>query len=337
MTIALSPGEPEATRSAACSSLNCQMPGLETTKSILKTVAYFDMFDYPLLAEEIRLFLDRSISDTEASQSLAELQRLQRLFYIGGFYSLRNDPVLATRRKAGNARAAQLLNTGHRIGRRLGKFPFVRGVGISGSLSKNYADEAADIDFFIITAANRLWIARTLLHALKKLSFITGKQHWYCMNYFIDEATLEMPEKNIFIAAETVTLQPVSGLKAIGRFRTVNEWAFHFFPNYHQADSPYFAHTPAITWYQRILETLFDHKLGNFLDNYLMRLTAKRWMKKERNNKRNMKGDVLSLRAGKHFARPDPDRFQKKILEQYATRLADLEQPAMQGSTALSK
>jgi hypothetical protein len=62
------------------------------------------------------------------------------------------------------------------------------------------------------------------------------------------------------------------------------------------------------------------------LDNYLMRLTAKRWMKKERSNKRNIKGDVLSLRVGKHFARPNPDHFQKKILEQYATRLADLEQ-----------
>ena len=41
-------------------------------------------------------------------------------------------------------------------------FPFVRAVGISGSLSKQYADENSDIDYFIITAANRLWIAKNL-------------------------------------------------------------------------------------------------------------------------------------------------------------------------------
>jgi predicted nucleotidyltransferase len=34
-------------------------------------------------------------------------------------------------------------------------FPYIRGIAISGSLSKNFADENSDLDFFIITAANR--------------------------------------------------------------------------------------------------------------------------------------------------------------------------------------
>jgi len=295
------------------------------------------MFDYPLLAPEIRSFLERSATQAETEQALRQLVSSGRLFQLAEFYSLRNDPSLATRRRAGNQRAAQLLGTGHRIGRRLSRFPFVRGVGISGSLSKNYADESADIDFFIITSSNRLWIARTLLHGLKKLSFLAGRQHWYCMNYFIDEAALEMPEKNIFIAAEAVTLQPVAGLDALSKFRTANEWAFRFFPNYSQPDSPYFSHKVTGAWFQRLAEKLFAHRAGSMLDNYLMRLTAKRWMKKERTQKKNIKGDVLSLRAGKHFARPNPDHFQKKILDRYTASIASLEPAAAISSTAFSE
>ena len=59
---------------------------------------------------------------------------------------------------------------------------------MSGSLSKHFADEKSDIDFFIITSANRLWIARTCMHLFKKVSYIAGKQHWFCMNYYVDEA-----------------------------------------------------------------------------------------------------------------------------------------------------
>jgi hypothetical protein len=107
------------------------------------------------------------------------------------------------------------------------RFPFVRGIGISGSLSKNYADEDADIDFFIITSRNHLWIARTFLHGLKKLSFLVGKQDWYCMNYFIDEEALVIAEKNIFTATEVVTLKPVCGEKRdynLFTMRIIGRW-----------------------------------------------------------------------------------------------------------------
>src|SRR6266478_4413244 len=98
-----------------------------------------------------------------------------------------------------------------KIGRFLSRFPYVTGVGISGSLSKMDAREKADFDFFIVTKANRLWIARTIMHLFKKLTFITGKQHLYCMNYYLDEKALQLRDQNIYTAVEAITLIPVSG------------------------------------------------------------------------------------------------------------------------------
>ncbi|MEI9810645.1 MAG: hypothetical protein WDO16_23755 [Bacteroidota bacterium] len=140
------------------------------------------------------------------------------IFRIAEFYLLQNDSALVKRRREGNQRAGQLLPKAMRIGRFLSRFPYVRGVGISGSLSKMYADEKADIDFFIITKANRLWIARTFMHLFKKLTFLTGRQHLYCMNYYIDEKALKLGEQNIYTAIETVTLLPAGGNAMQGFF-----------------------------------------------------------------------------------------------------------------------
>ncbi len=118
---------------------------------------------------------------------------------------------MVKRRQQGNLRAEQLLPKAMKIGRFLSVFPYVRGIGISGSLSKMYAHEKADFDFFIITKANRLWIARTFMHLFKKLTFLTGKQHYYCMNYYLDEKALKLRDQNIYTAVEAITLIPVSG------------------------------------------------------------------------------------------------------------------------------
>jgi hypothetical protein len=286
-------------------------------------VAYHDIFRYPVTAAEIWRFLDQPVSREQLSIQLEEMVAASQLYVQDGLYTAKEDPSLIERRHDGNIRAAELLPIGYCIGRFLGKFPFVRGVGISGSLSKDFADDQADIDYFIITKANRLWIARTLLHCLKKLSFLIGKQHWFCMNYFIDEDALLMPEQNLFIAIETTTLKPVSG-KAIPAFFSANLWARKYFPNQRPAtvDIP-----DGDSWPKRTLEWLLNVIAGERLDNWLMRLTHKRWQRKEQQQRVNSKGFPLALRIAKHYGRPNPEHLQKKILGMYAEKSRTMPPP----------
>src|SRR5947207_638283 len=48
------------------------------------------------------------------------------------------------------------------------RFPFVRGVFLSGDLSKGVAHADSDIDYVIVTAPHRLWICRSMLVLFKK-------------------------------------------------------------------------------------------------------------------------------------------------------------------------
>lgn len=296
----------------------------KTDHSVLKVLTYFDLFDYPLSKEEISFYLDHPLSDTQLSVVLQQLSDEGQIFLHQGFYSLQDKPALTARRKDGNNRAQTLLETGYRVAAFLYRFPYVRGVCISGSLSKNFADEKADIDFFIITHTNRLWIARTLMHLFKKLTFLVGRQHWYCMNYYIDEAALQIEERNVFTATEMITLLPVCGNGALDNFFEANSWTKLFYPKYtgRQAILPGNHHRYRT---KRWVEWLFNNSMGDRLDNYLMKITAGRWKKKEAEKRLNMRGGRMGLKTGKHFCKPNPVFFQHQILERYRQRLAQVE------------
>ena len=206
-----------------------------------------------------------------------------------------------------------------------GSFPFVRGVGISGlAIKRIFADEHADIDYFIITRANRLWIARTLMHFFKKLNFLIGRQDWYCMNYYVDEDALEINERNIFTATELITLVPVCGNGVLEDFFDDNGWATGYLPNYDLKKAMNMRPTNPRSWLKNLIERLLDNRLGDMLDNYLLSLTTRRWTKKAGNGALTKKGDPMRLQTGKHIARPDPSLLQARILTQYNDKMKGL-------------
>jgi len=291
-------------------------------QSILGTLAYYDIFHYPLTAAEIGQFMDRVTDDRDLQEDLSALKEQGLIFFHHGFYSLQDNPLLSHRRRQGNQYAEKLLIKAGRIGRFLGRFPFVRAVGISGSLSKNYADEKADIDFFIITKANRLWIARSLMHLYKKFTFLFGKQHFYCMNYYVDEKALLLEDKNIFTAIEIKTLLPVSGEKSMQKFFQTNRWTDQLLPACPFREQ--FRKDGRGSRIKKMTEWIFMGKAGSWLENWLFRITQRRWKRKEEKGRRNKKGQPMELITGKHFARSNPGAFQEKVLAMYEQKLTKL-------------
>lgn len=290
--------------------------------SILKVLVYFDMFRYPLTKAELFSFLDHKADAVKFNECLKTLVNSGKIFELEEYYSLQPDQSLSTRRKKGNREACRLQEIAQKIASLLYKFPYVRAVGVSGSVSKNFADEHADIDYFIITKANRLWIARTFLHLFKKLPFVKNRNEHYCMNYFVDEAELAIEEKNIYTATELYTIIPAAGDDIMMNFFANNSWAFEFLPN---------RSLPKVnedlkksgSWSKRTLEWLFNNKLGDRLDDYLFMLTSKRWKKKEDEQRLNTKGERMGLKTSKHYSKPNPIFFHDWFMRGYESKLEE--------------
>lgn len=293
-----------------------------TAQNILKTLGYFDLFQYPLTRKEIYSFHATEVSVLDIDKTLEILIQNKAVFSLDEFYSLSNDLSLAGRRRKGNQEAVKQLKIARRVARFLSKFPYVKGVAVSGSLSKNFANEITDIDFFIITEANRLWIARTLMHFYKKLTFLTGRQNWFCMNYYVDEAGLKIEEKNIFTAMEITTLIPMQGRKSMNDFMAANTWIMEYFPVNSPANTP----VPEINkgLICKVIEKLFSGRLGNAVDKWLMGITDRRWRKKTERHQVNSRGGDMGMMVDRHYSKPDPENFQNKIVESYIAKVNKL-------------
>src|SRR5258706_389023 len=199
-----------------------------TDKALLRAIMYFDVFNYPITAEEALAFAPLSI-DHSSKPRLQNLVDEKVIFKLGKFYSIQNNFELVERRLRGNLLAERKMKTAEKYSRLISSFPFVRGVLLSGSISKGFMDETSDIDYFIITEAKRLWIVRSLLAIFRRV-FLFNSSKNLCTNYFIDTENLSIPDRNIFTATELCTLKSMYGQGFIQKFQDANRWALTILP-----------------------------------------------------------------------------------------------------------
>lgn len=285
--------------------------------SVLSALGYYSLFRYPLKADEIYGNLPITCSLSALLVALEDLDEAGRIYKFDGYYSLDStvrQQVLC--RKAANALAEEKKDKAIKVGKFISKFPFVRFVGVSGSLSKGYADHKSDFDYFIVTAENRLWICRTLLHLFKKMTFLAGQQNKFCMNYFVDIHKLEIEEKNRFTAIELSSLIPVSGFYTYVLLEDANKWVKRYLPNGYVG----FSRSPAaIHDGKTSLKTALEFVINKFfplkLNGSLMKITDTKWRKKWAKKNFPMEEYDLAFKTTLHISKNHPKNHQKRVLK----------------------
>ena len=284
----------------------------DLANGVLQTLEYFDHFRYPLNEEEIHRFVPVRANPEELLACLRELREREKIICQGGFIALPGKEALFERRRKSNALAATLLPKAHRVGRFISGFPFVRFVGISGSLSKLYADKNTDFDFFILTAPGRLWIARTILHVMKKLSFLFNRQKYFCMNYFLDEAHLSLEDRNRYTAIELATLIPVSGASRYLSMIRANPWLSEEVPNFIvRMNREEQENRPPV---QRMSEFVLNLLNPRKLNLTLMHLTDRKWRRKWARHGYTERDYELAFRTRPYISKNHPKNYQKIVL-----------------------
>lgn len=285
----------------------------------LKTILYFSIFRHPLKLDEIHSYANY-VTIAETEKELQHLIDENILRKVDEYYVYGSDLDSVIKRLRGNMYAKRAMRIAYKKAKFIAKFPYVEAVGISGSLSKGYYDNESDIDFFVITRPNKLWICRTLLMLYKKI-FLLNSRKYFCVNYFISSSQMEIEEQNRFTATELKTMIPMQGKVVFEQFYQRNNWVNHYFSKFEpQIDTIPDTKKPV---FSKTLEIIFDTKLGSLTDAVFKTITLKKW--KSKFHYLNDDDFKIALKTTKNISKHHPSNFQKKVILSLNTKLEEVQ------------
>ncbi len=197
------------------------------SRAILHTLAYADVFDYPLTARETHRYLtgvEASIQDVE--RGLEDETLFAR---VGEYFTLRGREEIVPTRKQREEIASRLWKKALRYGRWIASLPFVRMAAVTGSLAMNNVEAGKDIDFLLVAAPNRLWTVRAMTLALARIARLENIH--LCPNYLLATNALELNDRSHYAARELAQMIPLSGMDVYEQMRRLNAWTDEFLPN----------------------------------------------------------------------------------------------------------
>lgn len=214
-------------------------------KSILKTLAYFDIFDYPLTLLEIYKWLycpPPGSTLLSVSQALDGENLKSEAESKNGFYFLRGRQNIIGTRLSRYRLAEKKFKIALKTGRWLKWLAFMRMIAVCNNAGYNNAAPSSDIDFFIIVKKGRLYFTRlwvTLLVAgLGRRRHAKKIADRVCLSFYITDSHLDLSDialkpADIYLVYWLATLAPIYDSGAYAQFLLANGWLKDYLPNFY--------------------------------------------------------------------------------------------------------
>jgi len=166
----------------------------ELEHAILKTICYFDLFDFPLTPLEIYKYLfsgGQSFALLEIERALPAIKSLE---FSQGFYFLKNRDAIVATRKQRYLLAQNKIKKARPYLWLLSRLPFVRQIYIVNNLAILNSQVNSDIDLSIVSQNNHLWTCRffcaLLMKLLNKRPNAKSAKDKICLSFFCTEQSL---------------------------------------------------------------------------------------------------------------------------------------------------
>ncbi len=217
----------------------------EVPAGIIRTLVWFDQFDYPLAKDELwRWWYGQSGSAPTRDAFAAALETLtaeRQVGVTGDLFHLPNRSLIVAFRLERRQENAQKWQRAERAVRWLQSIPFLRFVAVCNTVAISNARPDSDIDVFIVVRRGRLWFTRFWVTFLTSLLGVRrqGKRiaNRICLSFFVTDNALDYsplllkPEDPYFAfwVDQLVPLYDPDNLLA--QIRRQNTWVKEYLPN----------------------------------------------------------------------------------------------------------
>lgn len=207
------------------SALALHPPGARASRPVVaRMVAYYDVFRHPLTEAELARLAGGAVEE-----AVAALEAEGRLERVAGYVCLAGRAGDVERRRARSEAAERRWRAARAATAVLARFPFVRGIFVTGGLSKQSCPPDGDVDFLLIVEPGAVWTTKTALQGLRR-PLPERARDWFCTNYLLAADHPVVDDRNAFTAMELATAVPMWGRGACVGFLEANRWAERYVP-----------------------------------------------------------------------------------------------------------
>ena len=173
--------------------MNNEAGKITIAQAIIRTIVFYDLFDFPLTPLEIQREAGGEIPLKIICRYLKADERLREKW---GFYFLPGREEIVTVRQQRHNYGRRKLVIARRYAKIFGLSPWVRGIFLANSFGAHNLRDNGDIDLFIISAPGRLWLSRLYCTGLAELMGKRprrgNKRDRLCLSFYISAARLNM-------------------------------------------------------------------------------------------------------------------------------------------------
>jgi predicted nucleotidyltransferase len=211
----------------------------EVKAALLSTLAYSDLFDYPLTKAELWRYLVTS-KRIQFARFSKELSTNPEISQVNTLFCLKGRKKIITLRQERKKISEKKIEKAKQIATILSRIPTIELIGISGSVAMLNAEKDADIDLFIITKSQTLWITRLLILIILESMHLRRKRQskkvrdTFCLNMMIDTTQLQFQKNrhDMYTAHEILQMKPLFARGfTYHEFLRSNKWIAQFMPN----------------------------------------------------------------------------------------------------------
>lgn len=207
-----------------------KLPEKGITPPEVFSVYYHNIFEYPLTFSEVIKWQPKNPPKIRTSIQCKN-----------GYYFVHGREGLIYKREIKKRHSQKKIKIAGRAAKIMSTIPFIKMVGISGSVAMNNAKKDSDIDLIIITKRGRLWTSRIIVYLLfnflrlpLRVPQSREQRDKLCLNIWLDEDNLKWnpKQRNFYTAHEILQIIPlINKKKTFERFLTENNWALDYWPN----------------------------------------------------------------------------------------------------------
>jgi hypothetical protein len=284
-------------------------------KSILATIAYFNIFEHPLTLMEVWQWLyaypepknkrtyELNNSGTKEPVKIFDIKKAidnsdylkQRLDFQNGFYFLKGRQGLVKKRMERYNIAESKYNKTIRVVKILKFIPYLKMIAVCNNLAFNNAKEESDIDLFIITKSGRLFFTRFFVTLITHLFKMRRHRHYIkdriCLSFYITDRFLNLESlllkpSDPHFAVWFSQFVPLYDQGIFNKLMTENKWLKNYLPNiliYY----PTQRRAIADTFFSRGIKNFGEYILHGFLGDNLEKMARSAQLKRIRQNKQS--------------------------------------------------